>query len=360
MKLSKWLITAFLLATLCRHASAQVFNVFQPGCALGGTWNSQSVSFANSGCFLGNLPAANQQSIASPTFIGNDSGATGAGGPLNPLAASTMMSAVLSVDVTAGLSTNLTLSGIQTIDGVSGFAGEFVLAAGQTTTSQNGIYVMASGAWSRAANFPAGYVIGQNCEIVILIKLGSVASGTEYYIPTSAAITIGTTSFSPVQVTTFATATRSGTVEIGGGLASAMQMGAATSGPLDCMSFGSAANTAKAVDNGDAGGTKGPCSVQDINSGHLVINNNENGVPSASTGTINAHSTDHWGIVTGLSTATSETITFAATFTNPPACTANDSQAATPISVSAVSATAVTFNFASLTGSLYYNCFGTN
>ena len=48
--------------------------------------------------------------------------------------------------------TNITLSGTQTIDGVSVVAGDRVLVIGQTTQSQNGIYVVAAGAWTRATD----------------------------------------------------------------------------------------------------------------------------------------------------------------------------------------------------------------
>lgn len=50
---------------------------------------------------------------------------------------------------------NLTLSGTQTIDGVSCGVGDRVLADQQTTTTEDGIYVVAAGAWSRAADMPA-------------------------------------------------------------------------------------------------------------------------------------------------------------------------------------------------------------
>jgi hypothetical protein len=51
---------------------------------------------------------------------------------------------------------NITLSGPQTIDGVALVAGDRILVAGQTTGSENGIYVVAAGAWSRSADMPAG------------------------------------------------------------------------------------------------------------------------------------------------------------------------------------------------------------
>ena len=52
--------------------------------------------------------------------------------------------------------TNITLSAPQTIDGVALVAGDRVLVTGQTTGSQNGIYVVAASAWARSADMPAG------------------------------------------------------------------------------------------------------------------------------------------------------------------------------------------------------------
>ena len=57
---------------------------------------------------------------------------------------------------TAIATSNITLSGPQTIDGVALVAGDRVLVAKQTTGSQNGIYVVAAGAWSRSADMPVG------------------------------------------------------------------------------------------------------------------------------------------------------------------------------------------------------------
>jgi hypothetical protein len=54
--------------------------------------------------------------------------------------------------VRAATTTNITLSGTQTIDGVSVIAGDRVLAKDQTTASANGIYVVAAGAWSRSTD----------------------------------------------------------------------------------------------------------------------------------------------------------------------------------------------------------------
>lgn len=52
--------------------------------------------------------------------------------------------------VRVAANTNITLSGEQTINGVALTAGDKVLCTAQTTGSQNGTYVVATGAWTRA------------------------------------------------------------------------------------------------------------------------------------------------------------------------------------------------------------------
>lgn len=63
---------------------------------------------------------------------------------------------------------NITLSGLQTIDGVALIAGNKVLVKNQTTTSQNGLYTVASGVWVKA-------VIGGG---IIARFVGIVSGGT--------------------------------------------------------------------------------------------------------------------------------------------------------------------------------------
>jgi hypothetical protein len=60
--------------------------------------------------------------------------------------------AALKVPVRIAVTSNISLSGTSTIQGVALQVGDRVLAAGQTTGSANGIYVVAAGAWSRAAD----------------------------------------------------------------------------------------------------------------------------------------------------------------------------------------------------------------
>jgi hypothetical protein len=50
----------------------------------------------------------------------------------------------------ASTGANLTLSGTQTVDGIALAAGNVILVKDQTTTSANGLYTVAAGAWTRA------------------------------------------------------------------------------------------------------------------------------------------------------------------------------------------------------------------
>lgn len=54
--------------------------------------------------------------------------------------------------VVAATTANITLSGAQTVDGIALVAGNRALVKNQSTASQNGIYVVAAGAWARSAD----------------------------------------------------------------------------------------------------------------------------------------------------------------------------------------------------------------
>lgn len=64
------------------------------------------------------------------------------------------------------------LSGPQTIDTVSLIAGDRVLLISQTTTTQDGIYIVAAGAWTRATDFAIGSTVAGS---FIFIEEGSNA-----------------------------------------------------------------------------------------------------------------------------------------------------------------------------------------
>jgi hypothetical protein len=82
--------------------------------------------------------------------------------------------------------------------------------------------------------------------------------------------------------------------------------------------------------------------------------------PTVSAGSVASYSTNNGGAITGLSAATTATLTFNGTpWLHASFCSASPSVslAAAPY-VSAISTSSVTFTFPSLTGTLYYHCDG--
>ena len=114
--------------------------------------------------------------------------------------------------VHAATTANITLSGTQVVDGVSLIVGDRVLVKDQSTGSQNGIYVVASGAWARSAdadNNPGGEVTS---GMFTFVEEGTVNASTGFVLTTSDPITLGTTAL------TFTLFSSSGTLIAGEGL----------------------------------------------------------------------------------------------------------------------------------------------
>jgi hypothetical protein len=83
---------------------------------------------------------------------------------------------------------NVTLSGLQTISGVTLVAGDRVLCIAQTSSHNNGIYVASSGDWTRAADFDGPLDITQGT----LVVSASSSPSLYYRVTSTAPITIGT------------------------------------------------------------------------------------------------------------------------------------------------------------------------
>ncbi|MFI6900329.1 hypothetical protein ACIBKY_03655 [Nonomuraea sp. NPDC050394] len=86
----------------------------------------------------------------------------------------------------------ITLSGLQTIDGVSVQAGDRVLVKNQTTTTQNGLYTAASGAWTRTTD-------ALNPNTFVFVSEGTSLAETGWAISTNGAIVVGTTAIAWAQ-----------------------------------------------------------------------------------------------------------------------------------------------------------------
>lgn len=104
------------------------------------------------------------------------------------------------ISVQAASTANVaTLSGPQTIDGVALIAGNFVLLKAQTTASQNGVYTVLAGAWTRTLGMDTDTEIRQ--RLVLVIADGTVNKmGYEFVCTNASAITVGTTAITFGQV----------------------------------------------------------------------------------------------------------------------------------------------------------------
>lgn len=95
--------------------------------------------------------------------------------------------------VRAATTANITLSGTQTIDGIALVAGDRVLVKDQTTTSQNGIYVVAAGAWARSADADT---INELAGACVNVDSGTVNGGFRFDTDLKSTDTLGTTAVS--------------------------------------------------------------------------------------------------------------------------------------------------------------------
>jgi hypothetical protein len=102
------------------------------------------------------------------------------------------------IPATCCATANITLSGLQTIDGYTTLAADRVLVTGQTTTTANGIYNAASGAWTRSVI--DGAAPGEiETGALWMIQNGTLYAGTQWRVATASPIVIGTTPLSIVQ-----------------------------------------------------------------------------------------------------------------------------------------------------------------
>jgi hypothetical protein len=96
----------------------------------------------------------------------------------------------------AATTSNITLSGAQTIDGISIVAGDRVLVKNQTAAAENGIYVASASAWARSsdmntwAEVPSAYTF---------VETGTTQADTGWICTSNAGGTIGTTAINWTQ-----------------------------------------------------------------------------------------------------------------------------------------------------------------
>jgi hypothetical protein len=121
------------------------------------------------------------------------------------------LSAKPSVQVAAN--SNQALSGTVTIDGVAVAVGARVLCMGQTTSSQNGIYIVASGAWARSSDMNAWTEVSGS---FVFVEQGTQYGGTGWICTSAPGGTLGTTAITFVQFSQAGTYTGTNGVTVNG------------------------------------------------------------------------------------------------------------------------------------------------
>lgn len=93
----------------------------------------------------------------------------------------------------AATTANITLSGLQTIDGIVLVANDRVLVKNQTSGADNGIYLASSGSWTRTSDFTGNRAAVDGTMVLVRLGTASALSIYELSCATSPA-NIGTTS----------------------------------------------------------------------------------------------------------------------------------------------------------------------
>jgi len=96
----------------------------------------------------------------------------------------------------AATTANITLSGTQSIDGVALIATDRCLVKNQTAPAENGIYVVASGVWARAADMNTWEEVP---GVFAFIEQGTTQADTGWVCTSNAGGTLGTTAITFVQ-----------------------------------------------------------------------------------------------------------------------------------------------------------------
>lgn len=142
--------------------------------------------------------------------------------------------------VKAATTGNITLSGTQTVDGKALAVGDRVLVKSQTNAAQNGIYVVASGAWARSTDAD---VYSELISAFTFVEEGSTLADTGWVCTVDAGGTLGTT---PI---TWAQFSGAGTYTAGTGLTLNGGEFRITNTAVTAGSYGSASQTLTATVN---------------------------------------------------------------------------------------------------------------
>lgn len=91
---------------------------------------------------------------------------------------------------------NITLSGLQSIDGYTTIAGDRVLVKNQSTATQNGIYIASAGAWTRATDSDNS---AEFESMAMYVSTGTTNKTTGWVLSNEGVITLNTTNLAYAQ-----------------------------------------------------------------------------------------------------------------------------------------------------------------
>lgn len=94
---------------------------------------------------------------------------------------------------------NITLSGLQAVDGVALLVGDRILVKGQTDGSENGIYIVSSGAWARSTDFDSVGPGEVEQGAAIFVEDGTTLGKTGWSLSTGGTIVLDTTPLTFIQ-----------------------------------------------------------------------------------------------------------------------------------------------------------------
>jgi len=187
-----------------------------------------------------------------------------------------------------GTSANITLSGLQTINGVTLVAGDVVLVKNQTTSSQNGIYIASAGAWTYSAG---GDTWSEYVGAIIFITNGSLA-GTAWYCTAQPGGTLGVTAM------TWSNFSVASSYTAGTGLTLTGTQFSITNTGVSAATYGSASSVPVIAMNAQGQATS-------VTNTSIAINGNQ-----ITSGTIgSSYLTGSYTGITGLGTLTDLTVT---------------------------------------------------
>ena len=101
--------------------------------------------------------------------------------------------------VRAATTANIALLGLQVVDGVSLSAGDRVLVKNQTVAKDNGPYVVAVGAWTRAKDADSNAKVTPN--MTLAVEVGTTQADTIWQLVTDGAIVVGVTALTFKDIT---------------------------------------------------------------------------------------------------------------------------------------------------------------